>query len=85
MDMSKFSLILIFCCLNWLLAPYAVAADKSSCRLISRSDAIQQATSRSGGKVVSVKLNRNGRKSVYRIRVLVGDKRVRNLSIKACR
>ena len=55
------------------------------CKLISRSDAIRQAKKQLDGKVVGVKLNKKNARSSYRVRILVGDKRVKTLSIRACR
>jgi uncharacterized membrane protein YkoI len=60
-------------------------AKKDNCNLISSNDAINQANAQTGGKVVSVKLSRNGAKSVYKVRVLVDEKRIKNITIKACR
>ena len=60
-------------------------AQKDNCNLISSNDAINQAKAQTGGKVVSVKLSRNGAKSVYKVRVLVDEKRIKNITIKACR
>jgi len=55
------------------------------CKLISRADAIRQAKKQLDGKVVGVQLSEKGARSVYRVRMLVGDKRVKTLSIRACR
>ncbi len=55
------------------------------CQLISSQQAIKKAQRITKGKVVSIKLNRSGKRSVYKVRVLVKDKRIKNLSIKACR
>jgi len=55
------------------------------CKLISRADAIRQAKKQLDGKVVGVQLSENGARSVYRVRMLVGDKRVKTISIRACR
>ena len=91
--MKNFCLIL-FCCLLFSAGTmnlYAAERNKSSgnksdaCKLISSNEAISRAKSKTGGKVVSVKLNRKGAKSTYRVRVLVGEKRIKNITIKACR
>jgi len=55
------------------------------CKLISRADAIRQAKKQLDGKVVGVQLSEKGARSTYRVRMLVGDKRVKTLSIRACR
>lgn len=60
-------------------------SNPADCQLISSREAMNRAQSKAGGKVVSVKLDRKGKKSIYRVRVLVGDKRIKNLTIKACR
>lgn len=59
--------------------------DMAGCQLISSQQAIKQAKARTGGKVVSIKLRRQGRSSVYLVRLLVTDKRIKNLKINACR
>ena len=58
---------------------------KNDCQLISSGAAISKAKARTGGKVVGVKLNRKGNKSTYKVRVLVDKKRVKNITVKACR
>jgi len=64
---------------------YDNQSKKYECKLISRADAIRQARKRAKGKVVGVQLNKNGRRSSYRVRMLVDKKRVKTLSINACR
>ena len=59
--------------------------QKYECKLISRADAISQARRRINGKVVGVQLSDRGNRSVYRVRMLVDKKRVKTLSIRACR
>lgn len=59
--------------------------SKNSCKLISKKSAISKAQSQTGGKVVNIKLDKKDDRSVYRVRVLVGEKRIKNLTIKACR
>jgi len=58
---------------------------KYQCRLISRADAISRAKKRYKGKVVGVQFNDKGERSVYRVRMLFENKRVKTVSIKACR
>lgn len=58
---------------------------KKQCELISSQEAKEKAESKSGGKVVSIKLEKKGDASVYKVRVIVDDKRVKNLTIKACK
>ena len=55
------------------------------CKLISRASAINQAKRRTNGKVVGVQLDQKGNRSIYRVRVLVDKKRVKTVSIQACR
>ncbi len=66
-----------------------VQADKKSkkyqCRLISRGEAIKQAKRKTKGKVVGVQLSERGSRSVYKVRMLVEQKRVKTLSINACK
>jgi uncharacterized membrane protein YkoI len=75
-----------------LLAPLPSWAEKNEkqvdrykCQLISRAEAISRARKRVDGKIVGVQLDKNDSKSVYRVRVLVNKKRVRTLSISACK
>ena len=58
---------------------------KQQCRLISRADAISKAKRRYKGKVVGVQFSDRGKQSVYRVRMLIENKRVKTVSIKACR
>ncbi len=58
---------------------------KYQCQMISRSDAINRAKSRVEGKIVGVQLTEKGSRSVYRVRILVNKKRIKTISIKACR
>lgn len=55
------------------------------CQLISSQSAVKKAQKMTGGKVVSIKLNKAGTRSVYKVRVLVEEKRIKNISIKACK
>jgi len=55
------------------------------CKLISRGSAISQARRRTNGKVVGVQLSGHGSRAVYRVRVLVDKKRVKTITIPACR
>ncbi|TQV84902.1 PepSY domain-containing protein [Aliikangiella coralliicola] len=66
-------------------AQESVRAKAQDCRLITSKDAVKKAQKKTGGKVVSVKLKRKGKNSEYKVRVLVGEKRIKNISIKACR
>ena len=63
----------------------APSASAYECQLISRSEAINRAKKRTDGKVVGVQLADKGKSSVYRVRILVGKKRIKTLSIPACR
>ena len=58
---------------------------KPDCHLISSKTAMKQAVKQTGGKVVSIKFIEEGRKSKYRVRLLVGEKRIKNITIKACK
>ena len=76
-----------------LVTSFPVAADnkgknpkqKYQCQLISRGEAIKQAKSRLNGKVVGVQLSERDDRSVYRVRILVDNKRIKTISIQACR
>jgi uncharacterized membrane protein YkoI len=59
--------------------------QKYECKLISRNAAINQAKRKVEGKVVGVQFSDRGSRSVYRVRMLVDKKRVKTLSINACR
>ena len=86
---KQLAIILILCFVpNLALAkePREVErADKYECRLISRGDAISRAKRRADGKVVGVQLSKKGARSVYRVRMLIDNKRVKTISIQACR
>jgi len=60
-------------------------ASKYECQLIARSEAINQAKKRVDGKVVGVQLSEKGDRSAYRVRILVNKKRIKTISIPACR
>jgi uncharacterized membrane protein YkoI len=62
----------------------ATTANKQ-CQLISNKTAMTRAQKKIGGKVVSIKLDKKGKDSIYRVRVLVGGKRIKNITIKACK
>jgi len=59
--------------------------QKYECHLISRAEAIKQAKRKVNGKVVGVQLSDRGSRSVYKVRMLVDQKRVKTVSINACR
>lgn len=87
------SKLLVLMLLPGLLTNFAVAADKKQknskqkyeCQLISRAEAIKQAKTRMKGKVVGVQLSERDDRSVYRVRILVDNKRIKTVSIQACR
>jgi uncharacterized membrane protein YkoI len=58
---------------------------KYECQLISRADAIAQAKRKNDGKIVGVQFSDRGSRSVYKVRMLIDKKRVKTLSINACR
>jgi len=60
-------------------------STRDECRLISSKTAMNKAARKTGGKVVSIKLSGKGKGAVYRVRVLVGEKRIKNITIKACK
>lgn len=60
-------------------------SEKYQCQLISRGEAISQAKRKVDGKVVGVQFKEKGSRSVYRVRMLVDKKRVKTVSINACR
>ena len=66
-------------------AKQKASAEKYECQLISRSDAINQAKTRAAGKVVGVQLSEKGERSVYRVRILIDKKRIKTISVPACR
>ncbi len=76
--------IIMFCVVS---VSYADNSDdqKYQCKLISRADAIKQAKKKANGKVVGVQLNDRGSRSVYKVRMLIDEKRVKTFSISACR
>lgn len=89
---SSKSIILVVCLslltLFSIYSEHSTAANSQAgaqCQLISRADAIRQAHSRVRGKVVGVQLSKRGNSSVYRVRMLTDNKRVKTISIPACR
>ena len=58
---------------------------KYQCSLISRGEAIKQAKRKAKGKVVGVQLSERGSRSIYKVRMLVEQKRVKTISINACK
>ncbi len=76
-----------------VLSSQAIASNKthskppqqSECKRISRADAITHAKKQTKGKVVGVQFRDRGSRSVYQVRMLVGEKRVKTMSIRACR
>jgi uncharacterized membrane protein YkoI len=61
-------------------------AVKKRCMLIPSKEIIQRVEMSEQGKVVKIKLIKRGQQSSYRVRVLTGEnKRIRNLSLNACR
>ena len=58
---------------------------KYQCSLISRAEAINQAKRKTKGKVVGVQLSERGNRSIYKVRMLVEQKRVKTISINACK
>ncbi|MDH5432963.1 MAG: PepSY domain-containing protein [Gammaproteobacteria bacterium] len=54
------------------------------CEKISVKEAIELAKMQIEGKVVGVKLNDIGEHSVYRVRILDNNKRMKNVTVKAC-
>ncbi|MDQ7049470.1 MAG: hypothetical protein Q9M92_07980 [Enterobacterales bacterium] len=89
---SSKSIILVVCVslltLFSLFSGFSTSANSQAglqCQLISRADAIRQAHSQVKGKVVGVQLSKRGNRSVYRVRMLTDNKRVKTISIPACR
>ena len=60
-------------------------STEKKCKLISSKTAMTRAQKKTGGKAVSIKLDKKGKNSVYRVRLLVGEKRIKNILIKACK
>ena len=79
--------------ISLLLASFPVSSkDKvkqktshKECQFISSKTAMIRAQKKAGGKVVSIKLDKKSKKPVYRVRLLVGEKRIKNISIRACK
>ncbi len=59
--------------------------DNKSCQYITKGEAINRAKQRNDSKVVGVQLIKRGNASVYRVRLLVGKKRIKSITINACR
>jgi len=58
---------------------------RQECRMIGNREAIRRSRAEAIGKVVSVRLLSRGAASVYQIRVLDKNKRMRTLSVPACK
>jgi len=86
MRKTSFILFIIICI---LVTPFAAISKERAaniqCQIISSKSAMTRAKNKTGGKVVSIKLDKKGKKPVYRVRLLVGEKRIKNISIKACK
>ncbi|MGX5174622.1 PepSY domain-containing protein [Aliikangiella sp. IMCC44653] len=65
--------------------PLVNSNNDQPCKIKSSKQVIATAEKRTGGKVVSIKLRKDTKQPVYRVRVLVDGKRVKNLTIEACR
>ena len=89
--MKKLTVLLMIILLVFSSDLYSAEGKKqkrnndSACKIISSSDAISRAMRKNSGKVVSVKLKRAGARSVYRVRMLVGKNRIKNITVNACR
>lgn len=57
----------------------------SDCQIIPKQEASRTAQVETGGKVIDIKLRLKGKKPTYRVRVLVDEKRVKNIVLDACR
>ncbi|MFT6733945.1 MAG: putative membrane protein YkoI [Polaribacter sp.] len=81
---------LLFVCLaiSFISSPAWSSQDvkqqKYQCKVISKSQAITNAKRRIKGKVVAANLVKKGKRSVYKVRVLVENKRVKTITIPAC-
>ncbi len=60
-------------------------ALSDECQLIPKQEASRTAQLETGGKVIDIKLNSNDKDSTYRVRVLIDEKRVKNITLDACR
>jgi uncharacterized membrane protein YkoI len=82
-------LLFLFCFFPYIATAEEKAkiepSQKYQCQLISRGEAIKQAKSRMQGKVVGVQLTERNNRSTYRVRILVDKKRIKTISIQACR
>ncbi len=99
--LTKFKLIFLAIFLSWSLSSSVNSQvsvkspsvevktgkknKKYQCRLISRAEAIKQAKRKTKGKVVGVQLSERGSRSIYKVRMLVEQKRVKTISINACK
>ena len=59
-------------------------SKKYQCKVISKNQAIANAKRRSKGKVVAANLSKKGDRSVYKVRLLINNKRVKTITIPAC-
>jgi uncharacterized membrane protein YkoI len=65
--------------------PFVDSSKDARCQIKSSKQVIASAEKQTGGKVVSIKLRKDTKQPVYRVRVLVDGKRVKNLTIEACK
>lgn len=77
------------CLIAFLLSSFVWSSQnaeqqKYQCKVISKSQAITNAKRRTKGKIVAANLVKKGKRSVYKVRVLVDKKRVKTITIPAC-
>lgn len=66
-----------------LLAAYALSSHDASAASLTMQEAIAKVQRQTGGKVLSAETKTQGKKTIYRIKVLTRDGQVRILEVPA--
>ena len=82
---SLFICLIVLPISNSVLSYKGSEPQKYQCKVISKSQAIYNAKRRIKGKIVAANLVKKGSRSVYKVRVLVDRKRVKTITIPACK
>ena len=83
--MSLFVCLIVLLNSNFAWSYQGAELQKYQCKVISKSQAIYNAKRRIKGKVVAANLVKKGKRSVYKVRVLIDKKRVKTITIPACK
>jgi len=88
---KNIKILSLFVCLialpisNFAWSYQANESQKYQCKVISKSQAINNAKRRVKGQIVAANSVKKGKRSVYKVRVLIDEKRVKTITIPACK